>query len=263
MAAPTTDPAPDLHPPRSPFANKWWIIAAVVVGLIAALLLYLLVSPPYQGPRLDTSSPSVAVARGGPTSACGLPSGDQTPPQVTPAGTHWRLIGTMAAPYDPASVGPAQDREHTVQVPTASGMAPVEVSVHVPLCYAPTPLGALYAITNFVATSSTPELQRGAADLLCAPGPGLDAARANLAIQPSSRSTGVQVVAFRFTGYVPAVSATVDLVIRNASGTLVHFDVAAVFVDGDWRVQLPVTGSPYDSAAVLPTTAGYASWSGA
>lgn len=245
MAAPATERPPDTGEQRdNPFTKKWFIVSAVVVGLVVVLGLYLLVIGPYR-PQQQAHRPGQGTSAPAPVrSACGLRDGTQVPPVVTPIGTHWQLVGTMAAPSDPA-VGPAGTREG------------------VPTCYAPTPLGALYAATNYVAATTAVELRAPAARVLCAAGPGRDAALADIAANPGNRTSGVQIAGFQFIGYVPASSATVDLAVRTGAGGLAHFPLALVFIDGDWRIQLPVTGSPYGAVQSLPTLGGYVTWSGA
>lgn len=227
---------------RSPYAG-WWIASAVLVALIGVSLLWLLVSGPATSPALN-AHPRTAPAAAGPSSACGLPGGDQAPPAVTPP-TSWQLVGTMAAPSS-ATIGPGS---------SAGGVG---------TCYAPTPLGALYAAGNFLAATSTPALRTAAAQQLCAPGPGRDAALANLAAgSAGGQASGVQIAGFSFTGYTPGASAGIELAVTTGHGGWASLPLSLVFTAGTWLVQLPVTGDPYGNVQPLPSLAGFIAWSGA
>lgn len=120
---------------RSPFARHGFAAGAVLVALLAAAGVWLAVTGPGRSswPQAAPSTGSAAPTAG--RSACGLPGGDQTPPAVAPV-THWVLVGTIAAPHDPSTVGPAASRDG------------------VGVCFAPTPTGALYAAANFLAATS-------------------------------------------------------------------------------------------------------------
>lgn len=249
MAPPDTEAArqPDAaaDQARNPFTRPWWIVSAVVVAVILGLLIWLVAQSPYHPPGSNGHGRAGAAPVVGARSVCGLPGGSQVPPAVTPEGTHWRLVGTMAAPISD-DVGPGGEADK------------------VPVCYAPTPLGALYAAANFVAVTSVPELRLVAAEYLCADGPGRDAALADLrAGDVGSRETGIQIAGFQFIGYSPAASASIDLATTTDTGSYAHFPVALVWTGGDWKVQLPITGTPYADREQLPTLAGYVPFRGA
>lgn len=223
----------------SPYASRWWIASAVLLALTAVALAWLLLSGP------PPTRPAVRITRAAPAvvSACGLPGGDQTPPAVTPP-TTWRLVGSMAAPYS-AATGPAR---------TVDGVG---------ACYAPTPLGALYAAAGFLAATSAPALREPAATDLCAPGPGRDAALAALSSgEVGGTAAGVQVAGFAFTSYTPGASARVELALTTGRGGYAEVPLTLVWSAGTWLVQLPVTGDPFGAiAAVGP--GDFVAWSGA
>lgn len=242
-----TAPAPTRGGEREdPGFNRWWWASAIVVAAIGGMLAWLVLFP--GGPA--TPAPAPAPAAAPPASACGLTgSGPATPPATTPTpppGFTWRLVGTMAAPGDPAN-GPGA---------TTGGLGS---------CYAPTPLGALYAAYGFVAATSTPTLRTAALTTLCAPGAGRDTALADLATgDTGGQATGIQLAGFRFLEpYTPAGAATIDLAATTGRGGYAHFTLGLVWSHGTWLVHLPVTGSPYDTAATVPGLAGYAPWAGA
>ena len=149
----------------------------------------------------------------------------------------------MAAPSAPTTVGPQR---------TLDGFR---------VCYADSPLGALYATVNFWA-SGTAFPQSEVYARLAADTP----ARAEIVAQSrgdDSRldSQGrVQVAAFQFTSYTPA-TADVSLVLQTDSGALIAVASTMVFQQGDWRYVIPPDGEP--AAGQIQSLDGYVPWSGA
>lgn len=230
---------------RSPFARRGFVAGAVLVALLIAAVVWLAMTGPGHTDRPGAApSPGSAAPTVG-RSACGLPGGDQTPPAVAPD-THWVLVGTIAAPHDPATAGPATSRNG------------------VGVCYAPTPVGALYAAANFLAATSDPALRLPAAQTLTAQGPGRNEAIRLLQTSGSGDSgSGLQIAGFQFLGYTPRTSAVVDLALAY-QGKDAHLPLQLRWENGDWKVVVPVTGRPFDGVQALPTgAAGYVHWQGA
>lgn len=235
-------------------ASTWtqprFVIAAVVVALIAVLGVVLAITGPADGdddpaPRADPpSAPPTAEPVG--DSACGLEPGDQTIPVVAPPDTNWELVGTVAAPTAPDTIGPGV------------------VDDGLRSCFAHSPLGALYAAVNFVATTSDPNLRMRAVRELAASGGGQERAIAALesAAAPSAPTAGAQVAGFSLLNYDDA-AAVVDLAIRVDTSGYVHLPLSLRWEDADWKVVLPPTGEPYDAIQPLPDLTGYSPWSGA
>lgn len=246
-SSPTEAPSPGGS--RSPFARRGFLAGAVVVLLLTAAGVWLAVSGPGRSGRPQTApvtgpsggSSVPAVGR----SVCGLPEGDQTPPAVAPA-THWVLVGTIAAPHDPATAGPAK---------SSDGLG---------VCYASTPTGALYAAANFLAATSDPALRLPAAQTLTAQGPGRDElVRLLQAGQVGGSGSGLQISGFQFLGYTPRTSAVVDLDLTY-QGKDAHLPLQLRWEDGEWKVVVPPTGRPFDDVQALPSgNAGYVHWQGA
>jgi len=123
---------------RSSWWTEPWFLASA--GLVTGLVLLAVYvagstsgsaqSPSARpGPQASgvnrTTSPVVAVD----PLRCGLPAGAQTVPTVAPL-ARWELVGSMAAPAAPASIGPQR---------VLSGVR---------VCFAHSPLGALYAAVS-------------------------------------------------------------------------------------------------------------------
>jgi len=231
-----------------PWIQPRFSVAAAALALLAVAALVLAVLPP----RTQDGEPAPTAPAPAPTStapaqdasACGLPEGDQSVPVVPPAATSWDLVGTMAAPSAPTTLGPGL---------SADGLRS---------CYARSPLGALYAATGFLAATSDPALRQPAVAALTLASPGR--ARALDLLQgadPGAGGSGVQVAGFSFLNY-DATSAVIDIALR-ADGAAVHLPVSVRWEAGDWKVVLPDTGQLYEAIQPLPNLTGYAPWSGA
>ncbi len=123
--------------------RSWWTerrfvaSAAVIAVLMMSAVLVLVTGGGRKAanrPAASASPPSSAPtrARRGPagSSGCSLPPGSQSIPQAAPQ-TAWQLVGSMAAPSAPATLGPQR---------TVDGFR---------VCFAHSPLGALFAAVNF------------------------------------------------------------------------------------------------------------------
>jgi len=232
-----------------PWTQPRFLVAAAALALLAVAALVLAVLPP-RTPDTEptptappTAAPSATTAALA-ASACGLPEGDQSVPVVPPAQTSWDLVGTMAAPSAPTTLGPGT---------TADGLRS---------CYARSPLGALYAATGFLAATTDPALRQPAVAALTLDNPGRARALDLLdGTDPGPGGSGVQVAGFSFLNY-DTTSAVIDVALR-ADGTAVHLPVSVRWQAGDWKVVLPDTGQLYEAIQPLPNLTGYAPWSGA
>lgn len=233
------------------WSSRWTRAAVVVITVIALLAIAVVVlSPdptPQAAPETAPSTPATSAAPAAPAgeaSACGLAPGEQAVPSVPPVSTDWELVGSMAAPTAPGSIGPG-----TVDEGLRS-------------CFARSPLGALYAATSFLATTSEPRLRLPAVTQLTARGEGRD--RALGLIEGSDTGGddgGVQFAGFTFLNYDPD-EAIVDIALRTG-GNVGHLPVPLRWEDGDWKILFPPDGDLYGNIAPLPNLTGYVPWSGA
>ena len=244
---PETDSDTDKGEDRSRSAWTWTAALVLVVIAAAAVVLVLLGPVPddQASPQpAPTRSTPASPAPDGSASTCGLPAGDQTVPLVAPVETQWELVGSIAAPTAPQSIGPGV------------------VTDGLRTCFARSPLGALYAAVSFVASTSEPRLREPAVRDLTAKGPGRDRALDLVeGADPGPAGSGVQVAGFTFLNWNPD-STTIDLA-TNVDNTPVHLPVPLRWQDGDWKIDLPADGDIYANIAPLPNLTGYAPWSGA
>lgn len=236
--------------PARPWSQPRFLLAAAALALLVAAAVVLAVLPPraegeQPAPASSATATAAAPAAGEEdASICGLPEGDQSVPVVPPPATSWDLVGTMAAPSAPQTLGPGVE---------ASGLRS---------CYARSPLGALYAATGFLAATTDPALRLPAFRDLTLAGPGQQRALDLLTgADPGGAGGGVQVAGFSFLNY-DATSAVIDVALR-VEATPVHLPVTVRWSGGDWKVVLPETGQPYEAIQPLPNLTGYAPWSGA
>jgi hypothetical protein len=129
------------------------------------------------------------------------------------------------------------------------------------MCFAHSPLGALYAAVNFWAagTAASPAsvYQHLAADT---------ASRAQVVAQSQGNanrldSSGpVQLAGFEFNSFSPN-SADLSVVLQGSSGALVSVACTMVWEQGDWRYVIPPSGAP--AAGQIQSLDGYVPWSDA
>ncbi|RJK92540.1 hypothetical protein [Vallicoccus soli] len=247
-----SDSTVDTEERRSPWTKRGYIASAVVVALIAVLAVVLLLTRPSKEdtaapPPATTSTPSdstTPTADDADASVCGLPAGAQDVPTSPPPGTAWELVGGVATPTAPEIHGPGN------------------VNAGLRSCFAESPVGALYAAVNFVASASDPELRAQAVSELTAPGEGRDRAVAQVQGPQPSSGNRIQLVGFTFLNYSQDAT-TIDLAFRSGNGGLAHLPLSLQWVEGDWKVDLPASGEVFPGIGPIPDLTGYVPWGGA
>lgn len=251
----TNNRSADTADEKSAWTQPGFIAAAAVVALIALLGIILAFSgdpkgeaqiPAAQPPSSDTGSPSASADPD--ESACALPAGSQVVPTEAPQ-TRWELVGQIATPAAPKTIGPAR----------------IERGLR--SCFAHSPKGALYAAVNVIAMTADPRRREAFIRKLTVPGIGRDRALVELgrSSDAENATTALQVAGFKVTDYRDD-SAVVDLAFRVDNGSragTVHLPLALRWLDGDWKLALPDTGQPFDGMTRLPSTSGYVPWKGA
>lgn len=240
----------------NPWTQPLFIASAIVVAIVITLGLVLAFTGgdtnngprPAQRPPAEMAAPD-PIGTSSQNSGCDLPPGDQTPPTQPPPETRWELVGRMVAPTAPRTHGP-RIRAHGIRT-----------------CFARSPLGALYASVNVVATASEPSRWRELLRELAAKGPGRDRALKRLANESAApdSSTKMQVAGFSFTTY-ERDAAVISLAFRvDTGGTAfsAHLPMSMKWEDEDWKVVIPDNGDPFAGLGRIPNLDGYVAWSGA
>jgi hypothetical protein len=210
----------------SPWTNRGFIAAAVIVGLIviAGVMVAVLPSPDSD----DGQQPPPTASATGSASPEPLPT---TVPTAAPADVTWNLLGQVALPYS-RSAGPRE-----VNATTASG-------------YAHTPTGALIAaaqLSTRAALSSGKEVYEPTITRQFVPSEDRDRLLGNLRNapqQPAEPGELSQTAGFLYQSYTPD-TAVIGLVDR-APGAAPRFHITTVTMlwrDGDWRMVAPPAGS--------------------
>lgn len=245
MSGSTQDPED-----TSPWTRPRFVVAAVVVALIAVFAGVLAVTRPTDeggaaAPPPAAATPTVtSSAPADDASVCGLEPGGQDVPVTTPPDTEWELVGTVAAPTAPETIGPGV----------------VEDGLR--SCFVRSPLGALYAAANVLATTTVDGQGEALVRNLAAGGEGRDAALAALAEESGGSSTRIQVAGYNFLNY-DAASTVIDLAIRAETGAYAHLPLTMRWEDGDWKVVFPTDGDLAAAVQQLPDLTGYVPWGGA
>lgn len=238
---------------QNPFRSRRFTLSAVVVGIIALCGVVVIISNLAGGtnasptPVAPTTAPSSTkpVAGSDPDpSTCGL-KGYQTSGTVdSPPKTKWELVGTVAAPTDPSTVGPG--------VTEPDGFRS---------CFAHTPTGALYAAANIMAIASDRSLTEELANKLVVPGAGQQALLGQAA-DPSTTADRYQIAGFKIDSYAET-TATVDLAVNFSTGQILSFPFQLEWLGGDWKVKTTDDGGFTLAPAQLQNLGGYFAWAGA
>jgi hypothetical protein len=195
---------------------------------------------------------SVASASSGPTddagSVCGLEGYEEESSLTAAPVAQWQIIGSMATPQDPDSVGPGTNEDGG----TFNS------------CFAHTAEGALFASINYLATTSDTRNVGRLADLI-AEGELKDQIEATPPTASDIDDDGrAQVAGFKIDRY-SAQEATVDLALAytggTANGQLVSLPVVMKWESGDWKVVITPSGPPIAPSA-LSSLGGYIPFSG-
>jgi hypothetical protein len=239
---------------QSPFTKLGFIIsAALIVALIAAVVVIFFLPkgsgtaqpvPASSQESLSAGATESSDAAG--TSVCGLPPTLDTALGAAPK-SKWELVGKMAAPTDPKTIGPGVTDEDGFRS-----------------CFANSPTGALYAAANMIALGSSPaQDELKLADKLLVPGPGRDAALKEAMARTSIPESGetAQISGFLIKSYSPS-EADVDLAIKLPNGALAHSVLSLRWVAGDWKVKASDDGQIFTGIAQLSDLSGFILWSG-
>jgi hypothetical protein len=241
---------------QSPYRRRGFVAAAAMVALIAGSGVVVAIADVIgahqrrfgvQGGMARTGGrPVVAAAplSSQEAGACGaLPTSPSTVPTSTPTGAEWTLVGDMAEPGAPATLGPERH---------VRGLG---------ACYAHSPLGALYAAVNVMAAFSS-QPQSTVTMLLGVPGAARDAA-VRVAVTTDDRDLEQiaggpsTLIGFAFSSY-SAQQAAITLALQGPSGAQVAIPLVMQWVGDDWRFVVPPGGQL--AATELQSMAGFVAW---
>jgi hypothetical protein len=194
------------------------------------------------GKSTATSSPSTPAPTSTTVStACSLPAGSQAIPSGSPpAGTTWGVVGSMSTPQAKQTLGP----QHTDGVFNT--------------CFAHSPAGALLAAINFWAESTAAPAgivyKNLAVDV---PAAALKTTTDTFTGQGGS----LQLAGFEYQSYASS-RALISVVLQGQHGALEAVVTPMVWVNGDWRVQFPVSAAFSEQVLQGSTvTSPYVPWS--
>ena len=198
------------------------VIAALLAGCAPARHDATATAPdaPSANPTPTDPGPAAAVS----DSACGLPAGDQEPPD--------------------SALGPATVRVGDgLAVPSVQGVGP-GVTGGVSRCFAHSPTGAVVAAANFIVwLSSNQRLDEVTTTLIAA---GAD--RDRMLAEVRSSWDGSTSPAFAVVGYKVEVRSPDEALVTIAASPAsdrsraVAWPLVMVWADGDWKVKPPSNG---------------------
>jgi len=234
---------------KSPFRGRGFIAAAALMGVIALAAIILVVTSftrtddaPEASPSSEVPSPTESIDPAT-ASICGLDGYDVDNSLSSAPETEWELVGTTAAPSDPA-IGPGSVDSDGFRT-----------------CFAHTTGGALFAAVNFVATGTDASIGPRLIELV-APGPGRDALEDAPSASNGSSTQRAQVAGYSVADFT-ADTATIDLALSYTGGDLVSFPLKLVWAEGDWKLQMTADGQLPLAPSSITNLGGYTPWSGA
>ncbi len=234
---------------RSWWTQRWFVASGALFAVLVLLGLYTAAggggasSPPPPAAAAPAGRAAPLRSSASSPQGCSLPAGDQAEPTTAPQAS-WELVGSMAAPSAPSTVGP----QHVVD--------------GVRECFAHSPVGALFAAVNFWA-QGTAQPEAVLYRALAADTPQRSAAIVDGEKNPSERldtTTKLQVAGFAITAYTPQTAA-VTLVFQVANGAYASVPSTMRWERGDWRYVISPEGLP--GAGQIADLSGYVAWSGA
>lgn len=240
---------------RSPFTRPWFVVAAVLIGLlIVAGVVVAIVSvvspqpdpnPAPSGSSTSAPAPSETEEAVGDSSTCGLDLVEMSGTLDLAPDSAWDYAGTTAFPVS-ETFGPATTLDSGIKT-----------------CFARTPEGAVLAASAGVGYLLNAATMRPWQEYALAAGTVRDQILATPPNEGDSAPSSIrsEVTAFRLLDY-DGDSALVDVgVTVTGEGSTVYMSVVMplVWEDGDWRVnysEADVNAQP----AQLPNLAGYVHW---
>ena len=166
---------------------------------------------------------------------CTLPPGNQTvPSSAPPQGTTWQTVNAMVAPQAATTYGPQHTRD---------GFN---------VCYAHSPDGALVAVLNFYAASSTTPPAR-LFKYLAVDVPSQIKDKSEL----DDGAGNVEIAGYRYGLYSPG-HASITVVLQYPNSAYEAVLTSLEWVGGDWKVVYPSGGiAPHSQITSLR---GYVQW---
>ncbi|UGQ09018.1 hypothetical protein LO772_18790 [Yinghuangia sp. ASG 101] len=252
---------------QSPFTEKGFIASAAIVGLVVVAAVVTLMADPSDPTAASSGATSAAPSTAGETNPTtgSAPSAADREPGIP---TALRPDGTCAPPASSGTeppVSPPQDTRWQdldgYLVPVSASVGPAAIDGLIARCYARTPMGAVFAALNGSWRYQRTSDWGAAAQHLLAPGPGRDAyiRQRSAATGPNARPqpipTGDDVPQPRgFRVLDQSLDRVRVDIVREPfeGGPSTHTEWTVVWVDGDWRLELPANGEPPPSAPVNP-----------
>jgi hypothetical protein len=235
----------------SPWSQTGFVLATALVAVLVLIGVVLLVTgggndgaTGSTGPA-DTADPSKQDAKATPdpdASVCGLAAGSQKVPAAPPE-ARWELVGTIAAPTAPTTLGPGISKGDRR------------------LCFAHSPAGALFAAVNFIATTQAASGNVEVVRELTAEGPARDRLLSDAAASGFSSSGGLQVAGFRVSAY-DSHETTIDLGLAITDKGDSRLPLSLRWERGDWKVIIATDEGPYAGLESLENLSGFIPWSG-
>jgi hypothetical protein len=245
---------PPVPAPEYGRARPRYVVPLIAVGFLAALMIWVLVSPGEGGSRnpappqhhvshvVRTPTVLLPTSKGSPTAP------DESVPDAPPNGITWQIIDTVALPFSD-SAGPSQ------------------VTEGIPSGFAHTPTGALVALVqidfrhliepNFVAvTTADVANTTGRAEFF-------RLVKAGRLANPAHPAPGtyLQLAGFEFVSYTSS-NAVIQLLTARTDGTYQVSTLSVTWDGTDWQLVLQPNGTDSPNQQIVASPVGFVLWGG-
>ncbi|PPG28576.1 hypothetical protein C5E10_13345 [Pseudoclavibacter sp. RFBG4] len=241
----------------SPFTRPGFVVAAIVVAIVATLGITLAVVGALNGDEYE--APLASSTPGGSSSPAAPP---ETVEAAVPADSE-SICGLPGVELS-GSVPTAPEAEWAYQMaipyPTSATYGPASSEGVARTCYQHSPTGALFFAANALSQGSDVATAEEWMNVVLSEGEYRDSFLAQGAGADAGPGTRLQIAGYRILSY-DGERATVDIAARfsgNGENIIVSAMYYLVWENGDWKIDSNIA-KPMD-AAPIPDLAGYTAW---
>ena len=246
---------------RSPYSRPGFLVAALVVAIVAVLGIVLAVS----GVLRNEPGAAATASTSPPASSPASPPSSAAAPSPTPSSgaSVCGLSGEVLAGKLNSAPAAEWEFQGTTGYPTSTAAGPGDTNAEgVRYCFQHSPEGAVFAAANAVAQGTDPEHAEPWLNYFLADGPNRAAVLAQGIGSGGSGGARVEIAGFRLLAY-DGETARVDVAVRGSAGNGQTVNLSMVYdlvwEAGDWNLVVTNPAAPIN-VAQIPNVSGYIAW---